>query len=677
MVNDGEGAGEQTRLSWCSYPLGDSAIVLLVEGAAKEERSRRTANLAAYLASVRRGWMLDIVPAYDTVTVVYSVDEVDRMMSASIHLEGERGTVAEEGDGGASEVGSRLYDYVEQQLNQLIQAHVVEVEPAARTVVIPVQYGGDRGPDLAEAAVNSCLTEEQFIALHTGAAYRVAMIGFMPGFPYLEGLPHELEQPRLSEPRLRVAAGSVGIAGGQTGVYPLDSPGGWQIIGHTTLQLFDPARAEPCLLRAGDCVRFEQVSLVSSSGAGGGNGAGSKLVAGVRGELEGGGPDCGAGRDRGVEPEGGAGPGRGVELDSVAEPDVGGAERISGAECSAGLLVTRPGMLTTVQDRGRNRRADGVSGGGAMDGWAASVANILVGNSEHMALLEVTLAGPALLAEKDMLIAVSGAYMAPSLNGEELPMWRPVLVKRGDVIDFGRSLSGCRAYLAVAGGIDVPAVLGSRSTDLRAGLGGYEGRRLLAGDPLPCPGAAPGSWAARWIAALGENAGRRHPATAAWYAPPPSHIYGGGSEQDGIISLRVMPGREHGQFSEAARERLCRERYKVAPASDRMGCRLDGPPLARLTRAELLSHGVVPGAVQVPPGGAPIILAADCQTTGGYPIIAHVASVDMPRLAQARPGDTIRFSPVSLGTAQRLLAERERELRLLAAGVRCRQPAHH
>lgn len=356
-------------------------------------------------------------------------------------------------------------------------------------------------------------------------------------------------------------------------------------------------------------------------------------------------------------------------------------------DSSNGMKVVKAGLLTTLQDLGRDGyRSSGISSGGAMDSYALRIANLLVGNEEGEAGLEITLVGPELAIETDLLIAVCGAYMEPTIDGEELPMWRPVFVPRGAVLRFGRAVSGCRVYVAAAGGFGVARELGSRSTDVRAALGGLAGRRLAAGDALPCgagqSAAAPSRWAAAWrtaLSRLGEaaataphGAGRRLPwAAAPWYAPPAA--YGGGDGEAGIV-LRAMPGSEYGQFSVAAREALFRERYIIAPASDRMGCRLIGTPLARMSRAELLSHGVTPGAVQVPPGGGPIILAADCQTTGGYPKIAHVATVDMPLLAQAKPGDAIRFQPVSLAEAQRLDRQREQDIRMLAAAIRSRQP---
>lgn len=604
------------------YPLGDRAIVV---EEAEGGNWTAMAELAAHLEACRDRWMIDIVPAYASVTVIYE-PMLLYQTEAGVGL----------GVWSASYKGHSPYELAKRSLLERMNRERNVRMVAARTVEIPVRYGGPYGPDLAEAAAYAGMTEDELCSKHAGAEYRVAMIGFMPGFPYLTGLPEQLAQPRKSVPRMRIEAGSVGIAGGQTGVYPLSSPGGWQLIGRTTVKLFDVARSEPSLLRAGDTVRFVPVAEE---------------------------------REREPEPEQTAG----AEWIGEAGGGLRCAVAAGDGEGASGLYVRKPGMHTTVQDLGRpGYRRVGLPAGGAMDSYALRVANMLVGNEESAAALELTMVGPKLTVRGDMLIAVCGADMSPTVDGEELPMWRPVLVRSGAVLRFGSAVSGCRAYIAAAGGIGVPEVLGSRSTYAHAALGGLGGRRIAAGDVVPCGsgGAAAASlWAAVWMAALAARPGSW--AAAPWFAPP--QAYGGGSEGDGIM-LRTMPGSEFGQFSEAARTAFYRERYRVSPESDRMGCRLAGSPLARDTHAELLSHGVMPGAVQVPSGGGPIVLAADCQTTGGYPKIAHVAGVDLPLLAQAKPGDTIRFTRVSLEETQRLELDRERELRQLALAIRCRLP---
>lgn len=337
------------------------------------------------------------------------------------------------------------------------------------------------------------------------------------------------------------------------------------------------------------------------------------------------------------------------------------------------LIIINPGLLSTVQDIGRaGYRSIGVTAGGAMDDYALQAANMLVGNARHAAAIEMTLAGAVIEAASDVLIAVTGADMAPEADGAPIPLWRPVLVRRGTTIAFGRAAQGCRAYVAAAGGIDVPPVLGGRGTDVRAGFGGAHGRPLAAGDALHTGAAS--MWAAGWAAHLAaESAARGRPIAAPeWYALPDGYAGGAQEEAAGIV-LRTMPAADGEAFTAEARERFYRETYRVSPALDRMGVRLEGPPLAHARSAEMTSRGIMPGAVQVPSGGAPIVLGADCQTTGGYPVIAHVAAADLPLLGQVRPGDRIRFAPITLGDAHRLIIEREASLRLLAAGLSCRR----
>jgi KipI family sensor histidine kinase inhibitor len=625
-------------------PAGDRAAVAVWEGGAETERG--PAACAARIALARLPWVVDIVPAYDTVTVIY-----DPAAAAE--------TAPDEGG------GNTVWQYVESALHRASESGDGEAGAEPRLIEIPVRYGGAYGPDLEACAERAGMEPRAFIEAHASARYTVAMIGFMPGFPYLSGLPERLAQPRLASPRRRVPAGSVGIAGVQTGVYPFESPGGWQIIGRTDLKLFDPHAAEPSLLRAGDIVRFVPV----------GTGSGAEREDGPDGTPGGGEPPDAADFARAD--------GGGVRVDASgatrAEPEAD--IRASGAavrkETARPVLIVRsPGLLTTVQDGGRpGYRAIGVGAGGAMDEIALRTANLLVGNPERAAALEMTLAGAELEAADDLLIAVTGAGMEPTADGERLPLRRPVWVRRGTVIRFGRAARGCRAYLAVAGGIDVPPVLGGRGTDIRAGFGGADGRPLRAGDALP--GGVPSAWAAAWAAELAAEsaASGRGWAAPGWFAPPDGFVPAGGASDasDGVV-LRAVPSDDIDAFAPEAVERFFRETYRAEPDSDRMGVRLTGPTIELDVRGEMRSRGVLPGAVQVPAGGRPIVLGADCQTTGGYPVIAHVAAVDLPLLAQIRPGDRVRFRPIGLDEAHRLLMLRERELRLFAAGLRCRLP---
>jgi len=487
--------------------------------------------------------------------------------------------------------------------------------PPPREVELPVVYGGEHGPDLAECAIRSDMTAEQFAAKHSEAVYTVDAMGFAPGFPYMSGLPDVLPQPRHASPRMKVPAGSVGIAGNRTGIYPTDSPGGWQIIGRTAVPLFRPDHDQPFLLAPGDRVKFVPV-----------------------GELA-------------PIPE---------------EADSGSASRDRDRPANAALTVLKPGLHTTIQDSGRaGWRSCGVSAGGAMDEVAMRMANLLVGNDEYAAVLELTLVGGRFYCNNDVLIAICGADLSPSADGDPIPMNRPVFLARGSELSFGPACSGCRAYVAVAGGIDVPDMLGSKSADTRAGFGGGFGRALAEGDAI---GSRPYSPKSEVLLKKIRTMAKKIWGAPNWSAALPS---ASGSRQRGSrsVTLRLVPGAEWDDFTPVSRKTLLESFYRLEASSDRMGLRLSGEGLSRNGREELSSHGVVPGTIQVPAGGQPIILGAGCQPTGGYPKIAHVITADWPILAQAAPGDRMSFEMVDLETAERELANREKELARLKAGM--------
>ncbi len=330
------------------------------------------------------------------------------------------------------------------------------------------------------------------------------------------------------------------------------------------------------------------------------------------------------------------------------------------------LRVIRPGLLTTVQDPGRwGRQQYGVVVGGAMDRVALRLANLLVGNAEHDAALEVTLTGPELEFQDDALIALCGADLSPTVDGAPVPTWRPVVIRAGSILAFGKPVAGCRAYLALAGGLDTPLVLGSRGTYLRAGIGGYEGRALKAGDVLhtrPASNAA----VARLHRLLAERGERR------WSAPR-WFVGAGLADYAANPILRVMRGSELDWLAPESREQLFSAEFTVTEQSDRMGYRLRGPKLTFPAPRELLSEAVCPGTIQVPPEGQPIVLMADCATTGGYPKAAHVASVDLPVLAQLRPGAKLRFQSITIEEAQDLIRAREATIQRIKHGVSLQQ----
>lgn len=298
------------------------------------------------------------------------------------------------------------------------------------------------------------------------------------------------------------------------------------------------------------------------------------------------------------------------------------------------IRVVAPGLLTTVQDLGRpGLGALGVPRGGAADAHALRLGNLLLGNDEGAAALEVTLVGPVLELEEPAVLVLAGAPFGATLDGEEVAPWSAVEVRAGSRLDVGRAVSGARTCVCVRGGLDVPPLLGSRSTDVATGFGGLGGRPLAAGDRLAV-GPAPG-----------PPRGRRVDAAAARWT---------GARR----LLRVTSGAQEAWFAAEAAEAFFARPFRVSASSSRTGVRLEGEPLASPTRS-LVTEGVVAGAVQVPPGGLPIVLLVEHPSTGGYPKIASVISADLSALAQLRPGDEVRFAKVSLDAARRLLLERE------------------
>jgi KipI family sensor histidine kinase inhibitor len=438
---------------------------------------------------------------------------------------------------------------------------------AADLVTVDTVYDGI---DIAEVAQICGLSTEAVVASHTSQTWTAAFTGFVPGFAYLLGEDTTLEVPRRSSPRTSVPAGAVSLAGHYSGVYPSSSPGGWQIIGHTDCMLWDLQKESPALLSPGTRVRFRPIRERAAVGA--------------------------------------------------QKPGEEGTTPSQG-DSRPGIRVLRALPQVLIQDLGRpGYAALGVSLSGALDRESLRTANRLAGNDERAAGLEIVAGGLTLEARQDLVLAVAGAPVRMSISstsGErEAPVACPFALLEGEVLSMERAAAGFRSYLAVRGGIDAPAVLGSRSRDTLAGLGPAP---LTAGDDLhvllPRRGSVVGS----------PEAQRDFPSPGS------------------TTELDVTLGPRSDWFTDDALRRLCTQSWTATQDLNRVGLRLDGQPLDRTRQGELPSEGTIPGAIQVPTNGKPVIFLADHPTTGGYPVIAVLAEGQTDKAAQIGPGDQVRF----------------------------------
>lgn len=501
-------------------------------------------------------------------------------------------------------------------LRDEIEGLVAELDPTppemsdSRTVTIGVHYDG---PDLAEVASLTGLSEPEVIEAHTGTPWRVAFCGFAPGFPYLVGGDPRLEVPRRAEPRTHVPAGAVGLAGTFSGVYPRVSPGGWQLLGHTDDVMWDLDRDPPALATPGDVVRFVD------------------LGAEPRGESE---PaEETASRD-GVEPETTAPDG----AETAEAPEAAGANEAPGAAGTTSARVGTPpfptegtpkvripgsrhltvlatGPLSVLTDEGRRGVAHlGVSASGAADRASYELGQRLLEQYDGSAAIEVTYGGLTLRSEAVFTMVLTGADAHATLDGQGVGMNAPFFVFPGQPLTLGHPQAGLRTYVAVRGGFDTEPVLGSRSTDVLSGIGP---RQLKAGDVLTVASATT-------LAFAGVDQAPVWPLS------------------DGSIEVEVVPGPRDDWF---ARPDDLLGTWTVSQKSNRVGVRLEGGQIARhhAHEGELPTEGMVRGSVQVPPSGEPVVFLADHPVTGGYPVIGVATPRSVDRLAQAVPGQQIVF----------------------------------
>ncbi len=509
---------------------------------------------------------------------------------------------------------------------------------AARAeVAIPVVYGGEYGPDLEEVGRHTGLPIREAVRRHAAGRYVVHMIGFAPGFGYLGGLDPSLATPRRASPRSRVPEGSVGIAQGQTGVYPRALPGGWQIIGRTPLRLWRPEVAAPSLLGPGCLVRFVD--------AGEGAAGWRRAEAMARAEEE---------RLARAEEERLAR----IEGRRRARTEDGSESRSAGEAPVPLARVLTAGPLDTVQDGGRwSYSGQGLPESGALDWPALAGTNTVAGNSPGVAGLEVTYGGLKLKFLSDAVVAVSPGARA-RLGSEAVRAHQAVTARAGETLEF-QAGTYPRVYLAVGGGgLACPETLGSRSTYTPAELGGYEGRPLRAGDILYCFELPRG----RVGVGLGDAAGGGADPTA-WGAPglgPTPAPFVNAVQAPSVTEVRAVPGPQDHLFDPGDLDAFFEREWRVLGASDRRACLLDGEPL-RFPVAGGVSDGAPAGSVQATLSGLPLVLLADHQTTGGYAKIATVIGPDLPLLARVWPQGVVRFIRITVGEARRVWLDMPRE----------------
>jgi KipI family sensor histidine kinase inhibitor len=456
---------------------------------------------------------------------------------------------------------------VVKEMNRAWRAYA-EKDDSGRLIRVPACYEEPFALDLDWIAVRSKLSKGEVIRIHSQKVYTCMMLGFSPGFVYLDDVDPVIACPRLETPRLKVPSGSVGIGGEQTGIYGVEGPGGWRIVGRTPLTTFNPYVDPPTLVAPGDKVKFEPIS--------------TKEFEYIKSSF----------RKPSFEH-------KGIPI----------------------FEVHQPGVLTTIQDRGRtNHRHYGVPRSGGLDPLSQSQANYIIGNTAEDPTLEVIGGHFKAVALSASVVCVTGAKVGLTLDGKVMPSYEAISLERGNEIALGGPSQGFINYISVAGGFEGEFILDSYSTCLKGGFGGYGGRTLKSGDVL---------YALRLpeqVQPITVSEGRR--------VQLPSNG----------ITMQVVPGSVEG-YRQTWLDFIS-SKFLVTSASDRMGCRLRGTSRLTAEQGALLTYPTYPGYVQLPPDGDPIVLQQDCQTTGGYMLLAYVPPYEMCKFSQAKPGATISFREV-------------------------------
>jgi KipI family sensor histidine kinase inhibitor len=571
-------------------PLNESSILLSFGDRINEEVHTIVMQTKAIIESNSFPGFIETVPAYTTLAVYYN----------PVAVEKRNETVS------ATVVQILQAAFEKNTANQFSQK--------SSFVEIPVCYDPAFAPDLNTTANSLNLSIEELITIHSGKTYNVFMLGFTPGFPYMGTIDERIFTLRKTQPRLKVEPGSVAIAGNQTGIYPFATPGGWNIIGRTPLQLFDHSRSSPFLLKAGDEVKFKAIAKEEFE----------KYI------------------------PSGASVGRSsTTLFSLPTKKSDEIKQL--------IHIEQSGFLTTLQDTGRtNYLQFGVNKGGAMDVHAAQLANTLLGNETTAAVLEITQSPHRFRFMKDALVAFTGAGLQPQLQETLLPINQPLFIPAAATVECKQPLPGFRLYMAVGGGFAADDFLYSCSTDLLVKAGGYQGRSLRKGDVLmQHNGLTSLQQQLLKVLKAGATVEINHELSAT---------------TNNII--RVLTGVEWNYLDETSARIFKETVFTIGSQSSRMGYRLNEKILKTSKACEIISSPVTQGSIQLTPSGEMIVLMADAQTVGGYPRIAQVCNADLSLLAQKKPGDKIQFQIVSLQEAEELYMKRVDELKQIEEMLR-------
>lgn len=543
------------------YSLGETAVTIAFEAIISEPINDLVIALYHHIQSQPIDGVKDVIPAYHTLTLVFE-SSLLKQSSDVFTIMVQRADAA----------------ITTCNWQQTIQHDIVE---------IPVCYDTAFGLDIITMAADKSISIDELVQRHIARKYRIFCIGFLPGFAYMGNVDDVLATPRRQAPRTAVKAGSVGIAGVQTGVYPLQSPAGWNIIGETPLQLFNVNRTEPVLFKMGDMVQFKSISL----------------------------------------------------SDFLLEKNKPAIAKALPVATTKSITILKQGIADTIQDLGRfGYQQYGINPTGAMDVVAAKVANFLVGNAPTGGVFELHFPASVFQFNVDALIALSGGDFSATINDEPIPINTPIIVTANSVLKFTKLVSGARCYLAIKDGLAINQWLGSCSTHLKANAGGYCGRMLQKDDVINLNN----------YQVFNKHLNNLPFVAMQWQADV-ADLYKNAN------TIEIFAGNEYPLLTEASAEVLIDSAFVVTAKSDRMGYQLHGIPLQLKQPLSLISTAVTRGTVQLLPNGELIVLMADHQTIGGYPRVAQIAQVAMPKLAQLQAHQRVAFSIISHQQAVELL----------------------